>query len=88
MAIKFPTQNKLLYQTGALSNDAYTGLSSGGVIGDLNLPKDLSILNRRGYASTTKKGVPLIYRCKVDFYLQDETLADPNPEQHGYGHRN
>ena len=29
-------------------------------------------MNRRGYASTTRKGVPLIYRCKVDFYLQDE----------------
>ena len=69
---KFPSQRKILYQTGGLSNDAYTQLSSGGVSGDLNIPKDLSILNRRGYASTTRKGVPLVYRCKVDFYLQDE----------------
>ena len=69
---KFPSQRKILYQTGALSNDAYTTLTSGGVSGALNLPKDLSILNRRSYASTTRKGVPLVYRCKVDFYLQDE----------------
>jgi len=69
---KFPSQRKILYQTGALSNDAYTQLTSGGVAGDLNLPKDFSLLNRRGYASTTRKGVPLVYRCKVDFYLQDE----------------
>ena len=69
---KFPSQRKILYQTGALSNDEYTQLTSGSVSGDLNIPKDLSLLNRRGYASTTRKGVPLIYRCKVDFYLQDE----------------
>ena len=69
---KFPSQRKILYQTGALSNDAYTQLTSGSVSGDLNIPKDLSLLNRRGYASTTRKGVPLVYRCKVDFYLQDE----------------
>ncbi len=70
--MKFPSQGKIQYQTGALSNDAYTQLASGGVSGDLNLPKDLSLLNRRGYASTTKKGVPLVFRCKVDFHLQDE----------------
>ena len=69
---KFPSQRKILYQTGALSNDTYTLLTSGGVSGDLNLPKDLSLLNRRGYASTTRKGVPLVYKCKVDFYLHDE----------------
>jgi hypothetical protein len=49
-----------------------TAITSGGTSGDLNLPKDLSILNRRGYASTTRKGVPLVYRCKIDYYLQDE----------------
>jgi hypothetical protein len=75
---KFPSQRKLLYQTGALSNDAYTQLSSGGVSGLLNLPKDLSILNRRGYASTTRKGVPLVYQCKVDFYLHDEDGQGPS----------
>lgn len=40
-------------------------------VGHVSLPKDLSILNRRGYASTTRKGVPLVYRCKVDYYVQD-----------------
>ena len=68
----------MLYQTGALSNDTYTTLTSGGVSGDLNLPKDLSILNRRGYASTTRKGVPLVYQCKVDFYLHDEDGQGPS----------
>ena len=76
---KFPSQRKLLYQTGAISTGDTTGgtgtwhgLTSGGVAGDLNLPKDLSILNRRGYASTTRKGVPLVYKAKIDFYLQNE----------------
>ena len=76
--VKFPSQRKILYQTGALSNDTYTLLTSGGVSGDLNLPKDLSILNRRGYASTTRKGVPLVYQCKVDFYLHDEDGQGPS----------
>ena len=70
--MKFPSQRKLQYQTGALSNDAWTQITSGGVSGYLNLPKDLSILNRRGYASTTGDGTPLVFRCKVDMYLQDE----------------
>jgi hypothetical protein len=48
------------------------------VSGVLNLPKDLSILNRRGYASTTRKGVPLVYQCKVDFYLHDEDGQGPS----------
>ena len=44
----------------------------------MNLPKDLSLLNRRGYASTTRKGVPLVYRCKVDLYLHDEDAQGPS----------
>ena len=74
---KFPSQRKIMYQTGALSNDLYTELASGGVSGDMNLPKDLSLLNRRGYASTTRKGVPLVYQCKIDFYLHDEDGQGP-----------
>ena len=46
--------------------------------GDLNLPKDLSLMNRRGYASTTRKGVPLVYQCKIDFYLHDEDGQGPD----------
>ena len=68
---KFPSQNKLYYQTGSIGT-GLTAITSGGVTGDFNLPKDLSLLNRRGYASTTRKGVPLVYRCKVDYYVQDE----------------
>ncbi len=74
---KFPSQRKMLYQTGALSNDTYTILTSGGVAGGLNLPKDLSLMNRRGYASTTRKGVPLVYRAKIDFFPQDEDGQGP-----------
>ena len=70
--MKFPSQRKLQYQTGALSNDAWTQITSGGVSGYLNLPKDLSLLNRRGYASTTRDGTPLVFRCKIDMYIQDE----------------
>ena len=74
---KFPSQRKVLYQTGAIGTN-YTLLTSGGVSGDLNLPKDLSLMNRRGYASTTRKGVPLVYQCKVDFYLHDEDGNGPS----------
>lgn len=70
--MKFPSQNLLSYQTGTISNDTYSALTSGGVSGPLNLPKDLSILNRRGYASTDNKGVPLVYRCMITIYRQDE----------------
>ncbi len=77
--VKFPSQNKLQYaQASAVSNDAWSQFTTanaamdGTVAGHLNLPKDLSILNRRGYASTDRKGVPLVYRCSVTLYAQDE----------------
>ena len=78
---KFPTQNKILYQTGNISHDSYSVMAGAAGGGDLNLPKDLSLLNRRGYASTTRKGVPLVYRCKVDFYLHDEDGQGPSIAQ-------
>lgn len=68
---KFPSQRKLVYEAGDISK---TTMSSEGHI---NLPKDLSILNRRGYASTTRKGVPLVYQCKVDWYLHDDLGTGP-----------
>ena len=70
--VKFPSQRKMTYTTGDMGINSFAALTSGGVSGDLNIPKDLSLLNRRGYASTTRKGVPLVYRCKIDFYLQNE----------------
>ena len=76
---KFPSQRKLQYaHAAAVSNDGWTQYTTrnhaddGTVAGHLNLPKDLSLLNFRGYSSTTGKGVPLVYRCKVDLFLQDE----------------
>ena len=83
---KFPSQRKILYQTGNISDDNYVVLASGGTSGDLNLPKDLSLLNRRGYASTTRKGVPLVYQCKVDFYVHDE--LGNSPHTHADGSKN
>ena len=75
---KFPSQNKILYQTGNISHDNYGAMAGTAGGGELCLPKDLSVLNRRGYASTTRKGVPLVYKCKVDFYLHDEDGQGPS----------
>ncbi len=60
--VKFPSQRKIMYAGATVSNGnfAQTHLVS--------LPKDLSILNRRGYASTTKKGVPLVFRVAATVY--------------------
>ena len=69
--MKFPSQRKFQYTTGTISNDGWTGPDSTNA-GYLNIVKDLSCMNRRGYASTTKDGTPLVFRCKVDIYLQDE----------------
>ena len=69
---KFPSQRKLTYDITGIDDATMT------TSGLLNLPKDLSILNRRGYASTTRKGVPLIFKAKVDFYLQDDLGQGPS----------
>lgn len=41
----------------------------------LNLPRDLSLANRKNFTMTTKKGVPLVYHCKFTVLrpLQDDT---------------
>ncbi len=70
--MKFPSQNKLWYQTGSIGANPTSPLTSGGTQGHLNLPRDLSIMNQRGYASTDTRGVPWVYRCLVEYYLQDE----------------
>jgi hypothetical protein len=69
---KFPSQRKLKYESGSL------GTRQAAEVGILNLPKDLSILNRRGYASTTRNGVPLVYQCKIDFYAHDDDGTGPS----------
>lgn len=77
--VKFPSQNILTYQTGDISYSAYASAASGGTTGHLNLPKDLSALNRRGYGSTDNKGVPWVFRTKFDFFLHDEDGAKGPP---------
>ncbi len=59
---KFPSQKLMTYDTPNLSNDSLTDC------GVLSIPKDLSIYNRRGYASTTRSGTPLIYRMRFNLY--------------------
>lgn len=70
---KFPSQRILNYESGN------TGDGTATLVGLLNLPKDLSLLNRRGYASTTRKGVPLVFKARINHHMVDESgnvLAD------------
>jgi hypothetical protein len=62
MPAKFPSSKRLLYTTGNLT---HTGWSNENAV---SLPKDLSIVNRRGYQSTDDKGVPYVYLCQIDMY--------------------
>ena len=59
---KFPAQRKIMYAGAAVSNGSFAETHT------ICVPKDLSILNRRGYASTTRKGVPLVYRVAATVY--------------------
>ena len=51
-----------MYAGAAVSNGNFAETHT------ISVPKDLSILNRRGYASTTRKGVPLVYRVAATVY--------------------
>ncbi len=57
--MKFPTERRLTYSTGAISNAAFSD------VGKVCIPKDLSIVNRRNYTHTDNQGVPLIYKVAV-----------------------
>jgi hypothetical protein len=59
---KLPSQRKIMYAGSAVSNGNFAETHN------ICLPKDLSILNRRGYASTTRKGVPLMYKVAATVY--------------------
>lgn len=59
--MQYPSQTKMLYTSGAISNGNYAS------VGKVNLPKDLSIVNRRGYAST-QNGVPWIFRVRATVF--------------------
>jgi hypothetical protein len=37
-------------------------------VGRINLCRDLSLINRKNHEQTTRKGVPLVYHCKVTTY--------------------
>lgn len=62
-----PHNSILNYTSGAISS---TTESAAGV---LNLPRDVSALNRQHWMQTTPKGVPLIYRVALTF---SPTVAD------------
>jgi len=42
----------------------------------LNLPRDLSLANRKNFTMTSKKGVPLVYHCKATVLLPPQDDAD------------
>lgn len=60
--MKFPSERRMTYQTGAISNAAFSD------VGKVCIPKDLSIINRRNYTHTDNKGVPLIYKVAVHWF--------------------
>lgn len=60
--VKFPSQTKIMYAGATVSNGSFAQTHL------VNIPKDLSILNRRGYDNTTRKGVPLVYRVRATVY--------------------
>ncbi len=60
--VKFPSQNKLMYAGATVSNGSFAETHK------ICLPRDLSIVNRRGYEMTTRKGVPLVYRVAATVY--------------------
>jgi hypothetical protein len=80
MPAKFPSAKRLLYTTGALTHTGWTTQSA------ISIPKDLSIINRRGYASTDDKGVPYVYLCQIDMFRVNK-LTTPdgldNPDRDG-----
>ena len=67
-------EGKIAYHTGNVSNSARTR------IGTVNLCRDLSLINRKNHEQTTRKGVPLVYHCKVtafkDTYSADSDRID------------
>lgn len=68
---KFPSQRLINLESGNTADGVATH------VGLLNLPYALSVLNRRGYASTTRKGVPLVFRCQIDHHMVDESGNTP-----------
>ena len=86
MAIRMPSQKKLLYYDtaeGGVSNDTWTSPASGGTgAGHANLVKDLSLLNRYGLDHTTRDGTPLVYRVRVT--LHGMTFAGTGPATTGF----
>jgi hypothetical protein len=86
MAIRMPSQKKLLYYDtaeGGVSNDAWTSVPSGGTgAGHTNLVKDLSLLNRYGLDHTTRDGTPLVYRVRVT--LHGQTFAGTGAAVSGF----
>lgn len=44
--------------------------------GAINLCRDLSLTNRKNHEHTTRKGVPLVYHCKITAYRSASTDTD------------
>ena len=63
-------EGKLTYNTGTISHAATA------VIGTVNLCRDLSLLNRKNFEHTNRKGVPLVYHTKITAYRNGGTDVD------------
>lgn len=77
--IDFPSQTRMRFIPGVTPGSATPQAQAENDFVDgniLNLPYALSAVNYRGYQQTTTEGVPLIYRIKVNWYLQNED-GDP-----------
>ncbi len=57
--MKMPTARHLTYVTGTVSSSAWTG------IGNVNLPRDLAAINRHNVTHTNSRGVPYVYRVRL-----------------------
>lgn len=58
-------EGRLTYlETGFDATNATTDAASSYI----NLARDLSAFNRKGFEHTTRKGVPLVYHCKLTIY--------------------
>lgn len=71
-------EGRLLYNTGDVSHQNTTA------VGQINLCRDLSLLNRKNFEHTTRKGVPLVYHCKVTSYRNAGTDQDLEQQLYAY----
>ena len=64
-------EGTLNYNSGTIATTAHTPIEI------VNLCRDLSAINRKGFNQTSSKGVPLVYHCRITMYrTPDASDAD------------